>query len=362
VATSSSSSSPASSHARRSHTESIRRISFDNVEFINPLHSNRRWRLSYRGKGTFVQVYEGKSCHGSDPARVAIKLALNPSVQSIDQQLIHEAEMMETVARVSPNAVCPLLFQPKPQDDVIQTRSGGRQPVFIAMELVDCDFGELERGGCLSRCAMCEGFLLSFLALQDVHRGGVLHRDLKLNNLAFCLDSNVQYTAAASDTCSRDARLSARILDFGEAVPLRNGHPTGYGQCRSEYASIARHHEEEQGFKDDIEMLLYAFLDKMVAGGLPWKQEGQRLSRSEMEWMKVRFRGFNKGKPSEMSLVSMLSALDNTQARAAPPYQALKAALRRAWEAEWREHQSRGASLPKRLYDCIKLHTHSERR
>ena len=354
------SSSSHSSHSRHGHIGWISRISFDNVEFAHPRHRSRRWQLTYRGKGTFAQVYVGKSHHDSDPADVAIKFALNPSSQNIDRELRHEAEMMESVARVSPNAVCRLLFRPRPDDDVITMASGAQQPVFIAMELVDCDFGELERSGRLSRCALCEGFLLSFLALQDVHRSGVLHRDLKLNNLAFCIDHNdVDSTAARSDTCSRDARLRARILDFGEALPLRSGDPgpTSYGQCRSEYASIARHNGEEQGFKDDIEMLVYAFLDKLVTRGLPWKQQnegGQRLDRSEMKRMKVGFRRF-KGEPSEMILVNMLSTLDKTPARVDPPYPALEVALTRAWETEWREQHCRGANRSKRLYDCIKL-------
>ena len=167
------SSSSHSSHSRHGHIGSISRISFDNVEFVHPRHRSRRWQLTYRGKGTFAQVYVGKSHHDSDPADVAIKFALDPSSQNIDRELRHEAEMMESVARVSPNAVCRLLFRPRPDDDVITMASGAQQPVFIAMELVDCDFGELERSGRLSRCALCEGFLLSFLALQDVHRSGV---------------------------------------------------------------------------------------------------------------------------------------------------------------------------------------------
>jgi hypothetical protein len=102
---------------------------------------------------------------------------------------------------------------------------------------------------------------------------------------------------------------------------------------------------------------MYAYLDKLMERGLPWKREiegGQRLSRSEMNRMKVDFRRW-KGETGEMDLISMLSTLDNTHVRADPPYQATEDALRRMWEAEWREHGTRRTSKPRRLHDCIKL-------
>ena len=341
--------------------ETMSRMSFNSLELVNPRHPDKRWRLSYRGKGTFAQVYVGMPIHGVDTAQVAIKFALDPSSQNIDQQLMQEAVIMERVARVSPNVVCQPLFQPRSDDPVITMESGIRQPVFIAMELVDCDFGELERSGHLSRCAMCEGFLMSFLALQGVHRSGVLHRDAKLNNIAFCVKNAVSVAAARPDVSGRnDLRLSSRILDFGEAIPLRVGDrgPRDYGRCRSEYASIARHNEEEQGFKDDLEMLLYSFLDKLMVKGLPWKQHSPRLPRHVMRDMKVSFRQF-QGHKTEMYLVSLLHTLDSTRARDDAPYQAMEDALRWAWENEWKEHHSH---KPRRLYDCINSYSKGSQR
>jgi hypothetical protein len=96
----------------------------------------------------------------------------------------------------------------------------------------------------------------------------------------------------------------------------------------------------------------------LMTGGLPWKQQdegGQRLDRSEMRRRKVGFRRSTKGEPSELILVNMLSTLDAIHARGDPPYPVLEAALTRAWQHEWREHHSRGAKRPKRLYDCIEL-------
>lgn len=63
-------------------------------------------------------------------------------------------------------------------DVCLQGNPDVKQPVFIAMELAICDFGELRRHDLLSRSALCEGFLLTFVALNAVHRSGALHRDI----------------------------------------------------------------------------------------------------------------------------------------------------------------------------------------
>ena len=55
--------------------------------------------------------------------------ASRTACRNVDQQLIHEAEMMEKVARVRPLAVCQLLFQPRHSDGVMTMESGAKQPV-----------------------------------------------------------------------------------------------------------------------------------------------------------------------------------------------------------------------------------------
>ena len=77
---------------------------FNSAEFVHPWHASKRWQLSYRGKVTFAQVHVGKGVHRTGTAAVAIKLALDPFSQSMARQLVHEAAMMERVARVSPPA------------------------------------------------------------------------------------------------------------------------------------------------------------------------------------------------------------------------------------------------------------------
>ena len=86
------------------------------------------------------------------------------------------------------------------------------------MELVNCGFGELARRGFLSRCTMCEGFLLSFLALQEVHRCGVSHCDVKMNNLAFCINNSKCATSTRLDTPGSSVSSAVAMLILVSAV------------------------------------------------------------------------------------------------------------------------------------------------
>jgi hypothetical protein len=321
------------------------RIKYDGEVLVPPGNERVRWRLRYLGKGTFAQVYVGTLEGSGGPVasggqQVAIKLALNPS-HNIDRELINEAKVMQAVEEHRPDVVCRLYHQPRADDRTLSWRERGeQQPVFIAMELVTCDFHELRRSGKLSNAAACEAFLLTLLALEDVHESGVLHRDIKLNNIAFCATDGP----------------SVRILDFGESVVYRPGDvgPRDYGQCRSEYASIARHDEQEQGYKDDVEMLLYTLLDVLMIGGLPWKRsQGPRLSREAMRDEKMQLRRYAGGQQSVATLVRTLKELDSVSPQNTLPYRRVEGAIRDAWECERQEQQRTRSALPDRLLACI---------
>ena len=145
----------------------------------------------FLAKGSSAQVYTGIPLGGADLPPVAIKLARDPALQpEVAQQLMDEAAMIAQVGSRRPQAVCRLYHQPTASDPKLKLADGRPQPVFIAMELVSCDFHELDRVGALSMAATFEAFLLSLQALRDVHQSGLLHRDIKLNNIAFAVDQH----------------------------------------------------------------------------------------------------------------------------------------------------------------------------
>jgi serine/threonine protein kinase len=269
---------------------------------------------------------------------------------------VREAEMMQQVASSHPEAVCRLYHQPA---------AGDAEPVFLAMTMVDCDFEQLCRLGKPSPSVLCEGLLLTVYALRSVHQSGVLHRDVKLKNVGFRISDAVRPPGSSSSSSTVfvgadgvvgvvDSRLSACMLDFGEAVRLRVGGkgPTDYGRCKSKYASVARHECREQGFKDDVEMMVYAFLEHFLrcfdGSGLPWSKYCEEMrQRNDAEQRRTRdlfhetlvekklsLRRSAHGEPAVAALVGVLKALDVMHAREAPPYDAIEGAIKRAWKHE----------------------------
>jgi serine/threonine protein kinase len=322
------------------------------------------WRLSYRTRGASAAIYQGTPLRPSHT--VAIKVALDGD-RPIDGELVREAEMMQQVASSHPEAVCRLYHQPA---------AGDAQPVFLAITMVDCDFEELCRLRKPSTSALCEGLLLTFYALRSVHQSGVLHRDVKLNNVGFCISDAVRHPLSSSSSSPvflrpdgvhgvMDSRLTARMLDFGEAVQHHVGDkgPDDYGRCKSKYASVARHQGREQGFKDDLEMMVYAFLEhffrRVRGSGLPRSQYCEEMrQRSDAEQRrlhdlfhhtlvekKLSLRTAAHQEPTVAALLAVLRALDVTHARAAPPYDAVEDAIKRAWRHEARQASQSSPSL-----------------
>jgi serine/threonine protein kinase len=320
---------------------------------VSQQRGGMEWQLSYRAKGASAAIYLGTPLRPSHT--VAIKVALDGD-RPIDGELVREAELMQLVASSHPEAVCRVYHQPA---------AGDAPPVFLAMTKVDCDFEELCRLHKPSPSALCEGLLLTFYALRSVHQSGVLHRDVKLNNIGFRISDAVRHPRSSSSSSPVfvgadgvhgvvDSRVSACMLDFGESVPLRIGHqgPTDYGRCKSKYASVARHECREQGFKDDLEMMVYAFLEHFLrcfdGGGLPWSKyceemrqrndvEQRRMHDQFQETLvekKLSLRRSADGEPTVAALVAVLKALDETHAREAPPYDAIENAIKRAWRHE----------------------------
>jgi hypothetical protein len=110
-------------------------------------------------------------------------------------------------------------------------------------------------------------------------------------------------------------------------------------------------------------MMVYAFLEhffqRVRGSGLPWSQYCEEMrQRSDAEQRrlhdlfhhtlverKLSLRTATHQEPAVAALVAVLRALDVTHARAAPPYDAIEEAIKRAWRHEARQASPSSPSL-----------------
>ncbi|CAI2336633.1 unnamed protein product [Caenorhabditis sp. 36 PRJEB53466] len=101
-------------------------------------------------------------------------------------------------------------------------------------------------------------------AVEDLHKHGFIHRDLKPQNYACGLDTQ---------------RHLIYILDFGIARKylntkneLKTPRETVGFKGTVRFAPLACHRNIEMGPKDDCESWFYLLIDLILLGGLPWRK------------------------------------------------------------------------------------------
>uniref|UniRef100_A0A1I7U8Z1 Protein kinase domain-containing protein n=1 Tax=Caenorhabditis tropicalis TaxID=1561998 RepID=A0A1I7U8Z1_9PELO len=138
---------------------------------------------------------------------------------------------------------------------------------FLVMDLVGKSLADLkqERSEKVFSFATGLGVASQCLeAVEELHKLGFIHRDLKPQNYACGLDDN---------------RHLIYILDFGIARKFLNAknelktprETVGFkGTVR--FAPLACHRNTEMGPKDDCESWFYLLIDLILVGGLPWRK------------------------------------------------------------------------------------------
>ncbi|CAI2349154.1 unnamed protein product [Caenorhabditis sp. 36 PRJEB53466] len=155
-------------------------------------------------------------------------------------------------------------------------------------------------------------------ALRDMHRVGVLHRDIKPPNFA----------------CGReedDTLHTIFVLDFGlcrkiakKGQDLRQPRKECAFRGTTRYASMAAHDNKEQSRKDDLESWWYMICEMMVFD-IPWKQ-CRGVDRDNVKKSKMKLREdetyfkflFRKAGYEQMSAI--LFYLDKLEYTSIPDY------------------------------------------
>lgn len=204
------------------------------------------------GRGSFGEVY---ACTGPDGELLAAKL---------------EPRRAKGKARGGPS-------QLKYEERVYRLLAGGAGIPNIVDYFTDGDYNILvmqrmgksledaleEQGGTLGvRAVLAIGVRL-LQALRHIHERGMIHRDLKPQNMMLSTDRN------DSRVYLIDFGLSKRFMDpvTGHVAYARNRRGlTGTPR----YASVSSHLGAEQSRRDDLESLVYILL-YLRTGNLPWQ-------------------------------------------------------------------------------------------
>ncbi|CAJ0563606.1 unnamed protein product, partial [Mesorhabditis spiculigera] len=156
----------------------------------------------------------------------------------------------------------------------------------------------------------------TLLAIEQLHRLGYLHRDVKPGNFALGPPSRPHNVHII------DFGLS-RCYTWGERE-LRPQRERASYRGTTRYASLAALTEKDQSRKDDLESWLYVVME-WTSGGLPWKREkGKDKAKVEAQKKELRtnetlLNQAMKGCPKE-TYVRIMRYLDDLEYYDVPDY------------------------------------------
>lgn len=240
--------------------------------------------LGRLGKGTFCSIHKCISLEEGEPQLVAAKVELGEFVNS--GVLEGEATMLQHLDSCLPPKTVPKylgLYKSDEAAAIVMEYLPGEDMHFLR------ELGGRRRVSIKDSVYLTADVMLPLL--QEMHKAGVVHRDVKPSNL-------VRYSG--KHFAIVDFGLSKSILvpresphaDTSHPWPrsnqcVRKERPTADFRGTSMYASLRVHQNRDYSRRDDVWSLLYVFCD-LVSGGLPWMSYAATRDRDMCRQVKER--------------------------------------------------------------------------
>lgn len=208
--------------------------------------SNKYTVIEQIGEGAFGKVFLGK--HIKTDQNIAIKIQF----KSVVNVLQHEAKIYKQLFDISG---IPLL------------RNYGCDKGFhyLIIDKLDYTIDKL----ILKNSEIINFFINSINIIEEIHKKGILHRDIKPDNFM------IKERNGEQELFMIDFGLSKRYLSL-------DGNHIDYKKDKNiigtiKYASINIHKGEESSRRDDIESLVYTFIS-LYGTVLPWSNLCEKLN------------------------------------------------------------------------------------
>ncbi|KAF8961849.1 kinase-like domain-containing protein [Flammula alnicola] len=197
------------------------------------------------GKGSFGIVY--KATEKSSGRKVAIKKS-RVSRRVKRPTLRHETRVLQ-------------FLQGQAAIPVVYGYGQLEHFEYMSLELLGPSIANIQKAGVMAKTVF-RVVRQALAALEHIHSLGIVHRDIKPDNLL----------------CALDDASKIKIIDFGISKPFARGHPSKYDPLKDRrsivgsvyWASLNSHNGIDLTPRDDIESLALTALF-LLRGNLPWQ-------------------------------------------------------------------------------------------
>ncbi|KAI6226728.1 Tau-tubulin kinase 2 [Aphelenchoides besseyi] len=212
--------------------------------------------LKLLGRGGFGAVYEIRQRDKPEP-HFAAKFELSDVKKQV---LSMDCRVLRGAVQIQSPHFCPIVDRGK---------VSGRFR-FMVMKLVGRNLWDLRKEQSESRFSLSTSLKIAeqcLMAIEDLHRIGYLHRDVKPGNFAIGQrEQNEQQVVHLLDF-----GLCRKFMNDDKKQDLRKPRESAPFRGTTRYASLAAHRQQEQARKDDLEAWLYMIVE-WTAGSLPWRK------------------------------------------------------------------------------------------